>query len=76
MSNDDLEIPDRALDIAYAIDDSTDGLRAAAPVVVAAELRRIAKQGRNVTTTQALCTYLQQRADQLDPPHLRHAHQP
>jgi hypothetical protein len=62
----ELEIPERALDLAYEIDDIDEAFKIAAPIIVATELRRLA--GSYEPALRNARFHLKARADELDPP--------
>jgi hypothetical protein len=67
----DLEIPERAYDAGrdaielYDMGDTSNIIDAAAPIIVAAELRRLTTSGLYGVVTY---DHLRRRADELDPP--------
>lgn len=61
-----LEIPERAYAEGDLGSDERDVIRRAAPIIVAAELRRLSNESHHIARTAR--NWLQERADELDPP--------
>lgn len=60
-----LKIPEAAYDVIIRAPHETEGLRRAAPLIVAAELRRLADEYENNGYIESVWLWLNERADQL-----------